>query len=92
VTIRWRKFYCENLHDLSSLQNWDSEIKSNETGGECSMHGEVIGMYKTLVRKHEGMTPFWRREHRWDDKLKMDLTERPCGGELHLINLPQDRD
>jgi hypothetical protein len=21
VTIRWRKFYCENLHDLSSLQN-----------------------------------------------------------------------
>jgi hypothetical protein len=32
-------------------------------------------VYKVLVRNPEGKRPFGRPWHRWDDGIKMDLTE-----------------
>jgi hypothetical protein len=43
------------------------------------------------VRKPEGKRPLGRPRCRWDDNMKMDLTEIGWGG-MDLIHLPQDRD
>jgi hypothetical protein len=31
--------------------------------------------YKILVRKHEEKRSLWNPGHKWDDNIKMDLTE-----------------
>jgi len=37
--------------------------------------GERRGVYRVLVRKHEGKRPLERPRRRWDDNIKMDLQE-----------------
>jgi hypothetical protein len=39
------------------------------------MHGEMSNAYKILVRKPEGKIPLGRLRHRWEDFIKMDLSE-----------------
>jgi hypothetical protein len=48
-------------------------------------------VYKVLVRKPEGKRPFGRPRRRWEDGIRMDLTEIDLGG-MDWIRLAQDRD
>jgi len=43
------------------------------------------------VGKPEGMRPFGRPRHRWEDNIKMDLQEVRCGG-MDWIEMAMDRD
>jgi hypothetical protein len=37
-----------------------------------------INTYKSLFRKHEGKRPLGRPGNRWEDNIKMYLTEVEC--------------
>ena len=53
--------------------------------------GQGRGVYRVLVRKHEGKRPLGRPRCRWEDNIKMDLQE--VGGCCEdWIELAQDRD
>jgi hypothetical protein len=43
------------------------------------------------VRKPEGKRPLGRPRHRWEDNIKINLTEIEWGG-MHWIDLAKDRD
>jgi hypothetical protein len=48
-------------------------------------------VYKAFVGKHEGKRALGRPRHKWEDGIRMDLTE--FGGEgVYWIRLAQDRD
>jgi hypothetical protein len=50
----------------------------------------VRNVYKVLVKKPEGRS-FVRPRHRWEDNIRMDLTE--MGWQVvSWIHLPQERD
>jgi hypothetical protein len=57
----------------------------------CSTHGEKRNTCRILVRKLEGKRPVGRPRSRWEDTIKMDLSEMEWGG-MDWINLSQDRD
>jgi hypothetical protein len=52
--------------------------------------GEGRGVYRILVGKPEGKRPLGRPRRRWEDNIKMDLTEIGIDG-AKLIRLAQDR-
>jgi hypothetical protein len=56
----------------------------------CGKHGEGRGVYRVLVGRPEGKRPLGRPRRRWDDNIKMDLTETGVDG-ANLIQLAQDR-
>jgi hypothetical protein len=47
--------------------------------------------YNIFVGKYEGERPLRRPKHRWEDDIKMDLTEIGLDG-VDSIHLAQDRD
>jgi hypothetical protein len=53
--------------------------------------GEERKVYKVLVGKPEGKRPLGRPRRRWEDRIRMDLTEIGSGG-VGWIRLAQDRD
>jgi hypothetical protein len=53
--------------------------------------GEERKVYKVLVGKPEGKTPLRRPRRRWEDGIRMDLSEIGLGG-VDWIRLSQDRD
>jgi hypothetical protein len=53
--------------------------------------GEVRGAYNLLVGRPEGRRPLGRPRHRWEDNIKMDLTEIGFG-DVGWIHLTQERD
>jgi hypothetical protein len=57
----------------------------------CSTNGEKRNAYKILVGKPEGKRPLGRPSRRWEDNIKIDLTEIGWGG-MDWIDLAQDRD
>jgi hypothetical protein len=44
-------------------------------GRACGRYGRGEEVYKVLVGKPEGKRPLGRPRHRWDDGIRMDLTE-----------------
>jgi len=52
---------------------------------------ERRGVYMVVVGKPEGKRPLGRSRIRWEDNIKMDLQEVPCGG-MDWFELAQDRD
>jgi hypothetical protein len=52
---------------------------------------EKRNAYRILVGKPEGKRPLGRPRRRWEDNIKMDLTEIGWGG-MDWIDLAQDRD
>jgi hypothetical protein len=53
--------------------------------------GEKWNAYRILVGKPERKTPVGRPRCRWEDNIKMDLTETGWGG-MDSIGVAQDRD
>jgi hypothetical protein len=51
--------------------------------------GEKRNAYRALVGKPEGKRPVGRHRSRWEDSIKIDLTEIGCG-DMDWINLAQD--
>jgi hypothetical protein len=52
--------------------------------------GEGRDVYRVLVGRSEGKTPLGRPRRRWEDNIKMDLTEIVIVG-VNWIRLAQDR-
>ena len=48
-------------------------------------------VYRSLVGKPEGKSPFRRPRRRWEDNIKMDLQDVGCVG-MDRIELDQDKD
>jgi hypothetical protein len=53
--------------------------------------GEVRGAYNISVGRPEGRRPLGRPRRRWEDNIKMDLTEMGFG-DVDWIHWAQDRD
>jgi hypothetical protein len=51
---------------------------------------ERRGVYRVLIRKHEGNRPLGRPSRRWEDNIKLDLQIVGCGG-MDWIELAQHR-
>jgi hypothetical protein len=58
--------------------------------GHVACVGEERKLYKVLVGKLEGKRPLGRPRHRWEDGIRMDLTETGFGG-VDRIRLAHDR-
>jgi hypothetical protein len=52
--------------------------------------GEGRGVYRVLVGRTEGKRPLGRLRSRWEDNIKMDLSEIGIDG-ANWIQLAQDR-
>jgi hypothetical protein len=44
-------------------------------GRACSTHGKKWNAHRILVRRSEGKRPLGRPRRRWEDNMKVDLTE-----------------
>jgi hypothetical protein len=87
-----RKIFNDELHSLYSSPNIVREIKSRRLGwaGLVARLGEGRDVYMVLVGRPEGKRPLGRPRHRWEDSIKMDLTEIGID-EANWIQLAQDR-
>jgi len=61
------------------------KLKTNETGGACSMYGREKGAYRILVGKSERKRPLGRPRLWWEGNIKMDLREEEWGAWTVLI-------
>jgi hypothetical protein len=73
----WRKLHNDELHSLCSSPNIVRVIKSRRMrwAGHVACMGEGRGVYTVLVGRTEGKRPLGRPRRRWEDNIKMDLTE-----------------
>jgi hypothetical protein len=60
------------------------QIKQNEMGSACSMHGHRRRVHGVLIEKNERRRPLRRPRYRFEDNIKMDLQEL---GWEHGLNL-----
>jgi hypothetical protein len=88
----WRMLYSGELHSLFLSPDIIRQIKSSRMRWvRHVMHrGEEGKVYKVLVGKREGKRPLGRSKHRWEDGIRMDLTEIGWGGR-HEVDLPAQR-
>jgi hypothetical protein len=54
------------------------------------MHGVMRNAYNIMAVKHEEKKPLGRLKHRWEDNIRMDLTEIWWEG-VEWMHLAQDR-
>jgi hypothetical protein len=85
--------YNEECHNLYSSPDIIRQIKSRRMRwvGHVACVGEERNVYRVLVGKLKGKRPLERPRHRWEDGIKMDLTEIGLGG-VEWIHLAQDRE
>jgi hypothetical protein len=93
VTGEWRKLHNEELHNLCSSPDIVRKVKSRRMRwvGHAARMGEERKVYKVLVGKSEERRPLGKPRHRWEDGIRMDLSETGLGG-VDWIRLSQDRD
>jgi hypothetical protein len=93
VTGGWRKLHNEELHGLYSSPSIIRVIKARRMrwAGHVACTGEMRGAYNILVGRPEGKRPLGRPRRRWEDNIKMDLTEIGFG-DVDWIHLAQERD
>jgi hypothetical protein len=70
-----RKLHNEELHNLYSSSSTIRMIKEDEVDRACNTNGAKRTAYRILVGKPEGKRPLGRPRRRWEDNIKMDLTE-----------------
>jgi hypothetical protein len=82
LTGEWRKLHNGELNDLYCSQNIIRVTESRRLrwAEHIARMGERRGIYRVLMGKPEGKTPFVRPRHRWEDNIKMDLQEVGCWG------------
>jgi hypothetical protein len=87
----WRKLYNDELHSLYSSLNIVRVIKSGrmKLAGHVACMGEGSYVYRVLVGRPKGKRPLGRPRCRWEDNIKMDLTETGID-EANWIQLVQD--
>jgi hypothetical protein len=73
----WRKLHNDEFHSLYSSPNIVRMIKSRRMrgAGHVARMGEGRGVYRVSVGKPEGTRPLGRHRRRWEDNIKMDLSE-----------------
>jgi hypothetical protein len=84
----WRELHNDQLHSLYSSPNIVRVIKSRRMrwAGHVARMGEERGVYMVLVGRTEGKRPLGRPTRRWEDNIKMDLSEIWIdGGELDSV-------
>jgi hypothetical protein len=93
VTGEWSKLHSGELHNLYSSPDIIRQIKSRRMrwAGHVARRGEGRNLYRVLVGKPEGRRPLGRPTRRWEDGIKMDLTEIGLGV-VEWIHLAQDKD
>jgi hypothetical protein len=82
----------EELHNVYASPNIIRVIKWRRMrwAGQVALMEEMSNSYKPLVWIPERKTPFGRPSRRWEDNIRMDLTE--IGWEVvDCIHLAQDR-
>jgi hypothetical protein len=93
VTGEWSRLHNAELHNLYLSPDIIRQIKSRRMrwAGHVACMGGRRNMYRVLVGKPEGKGPLERPRRRWEDGIKMDLSEIGWGG-VEWIHLAQDRD
>jgi hypothetical protein len=88
-----RKLHNGELHNLYSPPNIIRQVKSRRLrwAGHVARMGEGRNVYRVVERKPERKRPLERPRRRWEDGIKMDLTEIGWRGK-EWIQLAQDRD
>jgi hypothetical protein len=76
---------------LSHLGHSGDQIKADEMGRVCGMHGGKEKCIKVLVENVEGKRPPESLRHRWKDNIKIGLQETGWEG-MDWFHLAQDRD
>ena len=44
-------------------------------GRSCNQNGNSTNTFKILIRKPMGKRPLWRNKRRWDDIVRMDVSQ-----------------
>jgi hypothetical protein len=91
VTGERRKLHNEELHILYSSPNIIRQIKSRRMrwAGYVACMGEERNVYRVLMGKPEGKRSLGGPRRRWEDGIRMDLTEIGWGS-VDWIQLAQD--
>jgi hypothetical protein len=73
----WGKLHNDELHSLYSAPNIIRVIKSRKMRwtGHVARMVEGRGVYRILVWKPEGKRSLGRPRRRWEDNIKLDLSE-----------------
>jgi hypothetical protein len=89
----WRKLHIEELCNLYCPPSIIRIIKSRRMrwAEHVARMGKKRNAYRILVVKPEGKRPLRRPRHRWEDNIRMDLTDIGLGV-MDWIDLTQDRD
>jgi hypothetical protein len=90
VTGEWRKLHNEELHNFYLPRNIIRQIKSRRMrwAHNVAHIGQERKVYKVFVGKSEGKRPLARPRHRWEDGIRMNLTEiGSVGGEVEWLQL-----
>ena len=71
ITGEWRKLHNEELNDMYCSPNIVRVTKSRRMrwAGHVVCMGERRGIYRVLVGRPEGKTPFGRPRCRWEDNI-----------------------
>jgi hypothetical protein len=82
----------DELHSLYSSPNIVRVIKSRRMrwAGHVAHMGEGRAVYRVLAGRPKGKRPLRRPRHRWEDNIKMDLSEMGIDG-ANWIRVAQDR-
>jgi hypothetical protein len=77
VMGEWRKLHNGELHNLylSLVIIRQIKLRRMKLAGHVAHMGEGRKVYRVLVGKPEGRRSFERPRHRWEDGIKMDLSE-----------------
>jgi hypothetical protein len=69
--------HIDEIYSLYSSQNIVRVIKSRRMrwAGHVTRMGEGRGVYRVWVGSPKGKRQLGRPRHRWEDNVKMDLTE-----------------
>jgi hypothetical protein len=91
VTGGWRRLHNEEPHNFYASPNVISVVKSRRVRcvGHVARMGTMRNAYKILVGIPERRRPFGRPSFRWEDNIRINLTEIRLKG-MDWIHLAQD--